>query len=254
MRLTTVAVVALLVCAAVAPSAMALGTPTTERHGSATGADLTERAGFSLQTGSASDSTTTGSNQSNSSLGVRVSSFVHSTSTETAGVVDNEMWAADVNRAQRPEAVDKRITRIREQLSTVQTQRAELRAAYRAGELSRLQYQSRLAQLNGQLTALSVGTDVTERTATRLGTDPKGLTSVREDLEDIRETRGRENPGVARGASGQDEQPTTDGNESATDSVTSGVDGASADETVDTGNTTTTASALKASVPVERTA
>lgn len=194
MRLTTVAVAALLVCASFAPAAMALGDPAAERHGPTDSVTVADRAVAALQTGETT--TTSQSNQSNATsssdaaLGLRVSSFVQSTSSETAGVVDSGMWAADVTRSNRPEAVDQRVTDLREQLSTLRSERAELREAYQAGEISRLQYRSQLAELNGRFAALSTATKDTERAATQLNTQAPGLQQVREDLDAERRAGG----------------------------------------------------------------
>ncbi|SDM47600.1 hypothetical protein SAMN04487949_1790 [Halogranum gelatinilyticum] len=228
MRLTTVAVVALLVCASFAPAAMALGESSADRPGTSASADLGDRAGVTLQTGETTTSTTTtttttsqssetetsnDTNASDAALGHRVSSFVQSTSSETEGSVDSGMWAADVTRSNRPDAVDRRVTQLRERVSTLRAERAELRAAYKAGELSQLQYRSRLAELNGQLAALSTATQDTERAATRLNTHAPGLQRVREDIDAERRGNGL---GVGRPTT-TDPTDTADGNESTTD-------------------------------------
>jgi hypothetical protein len=224
MRLTTVAVVALLVCASFAPAAMALGESSAERPGTSASADLGDRAGVTLQTGETNVSTATttsqsnetdpssGTNESDAALGLRVSSFVQSTSSETEGSVDSGMWAADVTRSNRPDAVDRRVIQLRERVSTLRTERTELRAAYEAGELTKLQYRSRLAELNGQLAALSTATEDTERAASQLNTRAPGLQRVREAVN--AERRGG---GFGLGRPTTDSTDAADGNESTAD-------------------------------------
>jgi hypothetical protein len=199
------AVCLLLVCSVLAPSAVLAGA--SEHHGqfAATVPEPSQKGtvdtvGSSVQSANRSNTSST----SNSSLGLQVSSFVQSTSAETSGVVENEMWEADVNRSPRSTTVSQRVDHLDRRVSTLREQRQNLVQSYENGSISTLRYQSQLAHLNGELNALSAAAGSTERAATRLNTDAPGLSKVQAEIERSKETtpptrRTAENPGQGNG-------------------------------------------------------
>ena len=216
------AVCLLLVCSVLAPSAVLAGA--SEQHGQlgATVSEPSQQA--TVDTVDSSVQSANGSNTSsasNSSFGLQVSSFVQSTSAETSGVVENEMWEADVNRSGRSKGVSQRVDHLDRRVSTLREQRQTLVQSYENGSISTLRYQSQLARLNGQLNALSAAAGSTERAATRLDTDAPGLSKVRTEIEQSKETmpptrRSPANPGQGNGQQagqanpGQGNGPPTD--------------------------------------------
>lgn len=207
------AVCLLLICSVLAPSAVLAGA--SEQHGQlgATVSEPSQQA--TVDTVDSSVQSANGSNTSsasNASLGLQVSSFVQSTSAETSGVVENEMWEADVNRSGRSKGVSQRVDHLDRRVSTLREQRQNLVQSYENGSMSTLRYQSQLARLNGQLNALSAAAGSTERAATRLDTDAPGLSEVRTEIEQSKQTtppthRSTANQGKGNGPPTDQENP-----------------------------------------------
>lgn len=191
-----VAVVSLLlVCSVLAPSAV-LAEPVTSL-----GATTLNSADVGDEPVAAVQSTENGSSQSNQSsgsLGLQVSSFVQSTTAETNGVVENEMWEANVNRSGRSAEVTRRVDRLDRRVTSLRERRQSLTNEYENENLSTLRYRAQLAQLNGELNALSAAASSTERAATRFNTSPRGLSKVRTEIQRSR----AETPPLGRFADG----------------------------------------------------
>ncbi|SEO66927.1 hypothetical protein SAMN04487948_10481 [Halogranum amylolyticum] len=208
------AVCVLLVCSVFAPAAV-LAEPV--EHSGQLAATMSTPASQESDVDVAT-STVQSANESNdassseSSMGLQVSSFVQSTSAETSGVVENEMWEANVNRSGESASVTRRVGSLDRRVSTLREQRQELIEAHENGNVSTLQYQSRLAHLNGRLDALSAAASSTERAATRLNTDTPGLSKVKTEIERSKQTmpetaRPTENPGRGNGSQANDQNP-----------------------------------------------
>ncbi|EJN59281.1 DUF7096 domain-containing protein [Halogranum rubrum] len=184
-----VAVVSLLlVCSVLTPSAV-LAEPVTPLGTSALGpvdVDLGNESVAAVQSSendSGESDQSSQSNQSSGSFGLQVSSFVQSTTAETNGVVENEMWEANVNRSGRPTEVTRRVDRLDRRVTSLRDRRQSLTNEYENGTLSTLRYRAQLAQLNGELNALSAAASSTERAATRLNANPRGLSEVRSEIQ-----------------------------------------------------------------------
>jgi hypothetical protein len=170
----------LLVCSVLAPS-IAFAAPSGEPASQSAAIAPEHPNARSGVDGAAS--TVQSANESNTSLGLELSSFVQSTAAETDGVVANEMWEANVNRTGRPAAVTRRVDQLDQRVTTLREERQQLTRAYEDGDISTLRYRARLARLNGQLNALSAAAGSTERAANRLDTDASGLAEVRTEIE-----------------------------------------------------------------------
>ncbi|WP_224334803.1 hypothetical protein [Haloprofundus halobius] len=119
-----------------------------------------------------------------SELGDNVTSFVHSTTAETRGVVANEKWEAGFERNGDKRAVERRIDRLEVELVDLRERRDALDAAAENDTLSESQYYGRLGELDGELSALTVSIDATEAAAERVDANASRLSSLRSETRE----------------------------------------------------------------------
>lgn len=164
--------------------------------------------------GGAAGSTTQAEADANASFGAEVSSFMQASSAETAGDVDDELFAAELNRTEDP---DERKAVIEERESTLQARQERLEARQAAlndsGPVAQYAIATEVAVASGEL---AESANRTERAAAAAGLNTTALAEIRANANEM---HGRTVAEIAGGIAG----PPTDvpggenGNESAAD-------------------------------------
>ncbi|WP_117594893.1 hypothetical protein [Haloprofundus halophilus] len=119
-----------------------------------------------------------------SQLGDNVTTFVQSTAAETRGVVTNEKWEAQFERNGDRAAVNRRIDRLESDLAELRQRRDALSAAVENDTLSGPRYHGRLGELDGELSALAVSIDATERAAEQVDANTSRLSTLRTETRE----------------------------------------------------------------------
>lgn len=122
-----------------------------------------------------SDDDTSGSNETNDTMGAAVSSYVHAQSGKTDGAVEQGMWNASFSRNRTPEAVEARAAAMDRRLDRLERRRERLKAAYENGSITAVQYRARMARLEARLIALDHAVNDTAGAARAVGANVSRL-------------------------------------------------------------------------------
>ncbi len=151
-------------------------------------------------------------NETNASgFGATVSSFVQSESAETEGSVEQGMWKAGVSENASVSAVERRTAALTARLDRLRERRAELRAAYENGSLTRVAYVARLAAIEGQLSAIEAAANDTKPIAAAVGANVSKVEAVGEQARQARGPPGDRGPPDDAGQSGETTPPAEQG-------------------------------------------
>jgi hypothetical protein len=202
MRVSSVLLVALVVLlAGVTAPVGAVGTSptvagTTVGTDHATAADASEVV--QQETPNGTNETTEASDDESDAddatgFGSQISSFMQSSSTETSGAVESQLWHARLNRTDSgpgvsetgPPAsvVERRVSVLESRLAEVRESRERLAAARANGSISAVAYRARLARLNGQLSALETAVDRARPVAASAGVNESRLSDLDAEID-----------------------------------------------------------------------
>lgn len=165
-------------------------------------------AGVSLAAGvtTSSPTTSTGTQQStdavDATLGSQISAFMQSNAAETGGAVESGMWAATfdgtTNESAKTQLVTGHVDTLQKRLDQIENRKQELVERRKAGEISRLKYQSEMSAVIGRYDALVDAINETERRAEATGTNTSELDELRANSKEV---TGPEVAAVARNLS-----------------------------------------------------
>ncbi|MFB6360633.1 MAG: hypothetical protein ABEH59_04860 [Halobacteriales archaeon] len=165
--------------------------------------------------------TQTGDNASApQSLGQSISSMMQASLAQTAGSVENGMWAAAYanasNASEKRALVQRRASRLNRSLEELRAERAALQAGFRNGTINRTTYLVRLSRIVGRLASLSEGIEETIERGAAVGVNQSRLQELRSRARNLsgpavsrlaRNLTGGQGPGPAglfdRGPPGQ---------------------------------------------------
>lgn len=142
--------------------------------------------------------------ESANGFGQQISSFVQSTSSEADGAVEQGVWESRIAENGSPEAVNERAEALESRLSEARAEREALREARRNGSITRMEFVSRMAQLNGELRSVASAADDTASVAAELEADTESLQETHETAAaasaspvDVPGVQATDNPGSA---------------------------------------------------------
>lgn len=140
----------------------------------------------------------TDANETSSGFGQQVSSFVQSTASETSGAVDQGMWEARIAENGSAADVEDRAETLNERLSELRAERDRLREARENGSIDHLEFASRMAEVTGQLDAISSAANASADVAEEMGVETDAFEEIddaaREDRASVADV-----PDVAEG-------------------------------------------------------
>ena len=169
----TVAVVALLLC-----SAVASGVAAAESIGVAVSEHLDRNAGAPQ----VNETTTGNDTPRNDSLGGEVSSFMQITAASTEGAVDSGMWRASLNdtenETERTRMINARIEYLEQWANDIETETAELRAD--RNNSTNVSYVARASRLAARIEAFRTAVNQTAEVATAESVNQTGANRLDE--------------------------------------------------------------------------
>ncbi|GAA0226351.1 hypothetical protein ACFFQF_10935 [Haladaptatus pallidirubidus] len=111
---------------------------------------------------------------SNSTLGAEISSFMQVSTSQAQGTVDTGLWVARFNqtenRSARRALVRHHVEDMQTELDALQERKQSLVEARNNGDISQLEYQSRMSELIGDIRSLEHGINATKPRAETVGT------------------------------------------------------------------------------------
>lgn len=117
-------------------------------------------------------------------LGSRISGFMQQQSSQASGAVESGMWAVTFDnasdRSTRVSLVDQQTTGIQNDLDAIKAEKQELIAARERGEISQLEFQSRMSGLVGRYVSLLDAVNQTQPRAEQAGVNVSAVEKLRE--------------------------------------------------------------------------
>lgn len=124
-------------------------------------------------------------NSSEVSVGQQISGFMQQQASQADGAVETGMWSAAYENAADESAraglVNQRTAELADEVRALQAERRELIAAKQAGEISNLEFRSRMSGLAGQYASLLAAINETDPRAREVGANVTAVEDLRSD-------------------------------------------------------------------------
>lgn len=146
--------------------------------------------GAPAEASTALPSTPSGENTSAApSLGQSISGMMQASLAQTAGSVENGMWAAAYANAstasEKRALVERRASRLNGSIRALREERKEVRAAFRNGTINRTTYLARLSTIVGRIASLSEGIEATADRGAAVGVNQSRLHDLRTQARNL---------------------------------------------------------------------
>lgn len=128
-------------------------------------------------------------NQSNGTLGSKVSSFMQTSASQTQGAVDTEMWVASfnnsTNQSEQKNLVHQQTSEIEQKLEQLIAEKKQLVEKKKAGNISQAEFQAKMSQVVGKYISLTEAINKTEPLAESAGVENSSLDYLRQDARNL---------------------------------------------------------------------
>jgi hypothetical protein len=122
-------------------------------------------------------------NTSQATIGEQISGFMQEQTSQANGAVESGMWSAAYENAddesRKAALVNERTSGLSDEVASLQAERQELLAARDAGEISQLEFRSRMNRLAGQYASLLAAIDETQPRAQEVGANVTAIENLR---------------------------------------------------------------------------
>lgn len=129
------------------------------------------------------------SEAANDTFGSKISAFMQSNAAQTDGAVETGMWVVAFrnasNQSVQSALVEQQTQRIRKRLDAVESEKQRLIERRKAGEISQVEYESRMSTVIGSYLALTAAIDTTEPLAKQAGADGTEIAELRRNSRDF---------------------------------------------------------------------